>query len=209
NPKMKNKKQYKLYEKINYIFENTVSHQKKMELKAQYLTNKDVKSSKAWLILSSNYDVSQNPNLAINFLKNAVWVNPKCITAYYKLGYIYENNLDKYDAAIYYYKKAVLLNPEDDVYEGRQTNARYIQLACRQLANLMYKNKNYKAVMLLLEKAIPYSETAGYPSHELIRDLIHLAVKSSVKLKIKGKFLNKLYNKYNIEADILSTISFA
>jgi tetratricopeptide (TPR) repeat protein len=70
--------------------------------------------------LFSNYDVSENPNSAILFLKNAIWKNPNCISAYYKLGYIFEKNLNKIDASIYYYKKAVLLNPNDDKCEGNR-----------------------------------------------------------------------------------------
>lgn len=208
NYKKNSRKLFNLYEEADYLFENMVSPQKQLELKAELLTKRDVRSSKAWIILSNKYDVSENPNLAIHFLKNAVICNSDCIVAYYKLGYIYENNIKKIDAAIYYYKKAVLSDPEKDKYEGLQVNARYIQMSCKQLANIMYKKGNYKATMLLLEKAIPLSEKAGYNSHELIRDLMQLAVKSAEKMGIKGKFLNKLYNKYKIEAGVLGNITF-
>jgi len=202
------KKLIKLYEKANFLFESITPQQKKMEFKAQLLSKKDINNSKPWLILFSNYDVSENPNSAILFLKNAIWKNPNCISAYYKLGYIFEKNLNKIDASIYYYKKAVLLNPNDDKCEGIQTNARYIQMACKQLAGIMFTKENYKAVILLLEKALPLSNVAGCNSHELIKDLIMLGVKSAEKLNIKGKFLNILYNKYNIDANILGSISF-
>jgi tetratricopeptide (TPR) repeat protein len=205
----KNKKKLlKLYKKSDYIFEESVTPQKKMELKAQLLIEKNTKSSKPWVILSSNYDVSEDPNSAIHFLKNAVWKNSKCIVAYYKLGYIYENNLNKIDASIYYYKKAVLLQPGDDKFEGVQENARYIQLACKQLAMIMYNQSKYKPAMLLLEKAIPLSSIAGYESHELIRELIQTGIKSSDKLGLKAKFINKLHNKYNISPELLGTMTF-
>lgn len=198
----------KLYQKAKYLVENIISPQKRIELNAQLLEKRSVKNSKAWIILSSNYDVAKNPNLAINFLKNAIWINPKSIIAYYKLAYIYEKNLNKIDASIYYYKKAVLLNPEDDEYEGIRVNARYIQMACVQLANIMYKKKNFKAVMLLLEKALPLNSITGVSSRELIKDLFSKAVKASDKLGIKDKYLKKLYNKYKILPNNLDTFSF-
>ncbi len=204
------KRLLKLYKKACYIFKSMLSPQKQTELKAQLLDIRSIKSSKAWLILASNYDVSNNPNLAIKFLKHAVWSNPNCITAFYKLGYIYEKNLNKIDAAIYYYKKTVLLSPEDDRFEGVKINAQYIQMACRQLGLILYERGNYKPVLLLAEKSLPLSDLAGFPSHKLIRELLHIAIKSSIKMNMREKFINRLISKYNIEEDIIySILSFA
>lgn len=206
--KKSKKRLIKLFKKADYIFENTVTTQKKMELKAQLLVEKDTKSSKPWVILSANYDVSEDPNSAIHFLKNAIWKNPKCIVAYYKLGYIYEKNLHKIDASIFYYKKAVLLKPEDDKFEGVKENARYIQLACKQLGMIMYKQGKYRPAMLLLEKAIPLSKLAGYEFHELIKDLIQAGIKSSDKLGMKAKFINRLQKKYKLSPELLGSMTF-
>ncbi len=199
------KKLLQLYNKVIYIFENTLSKQKKAELNAQLLSMRSVKSSKAWLILSSNYDAADNPDLAINYLKQAVWNNPKCITAYYKLGYIYEKNLCKKDAAIYYYKKAVLLNPEDDEYEGIKTNSKYIQMACQQLGKILFEEKNYKPVTLLLEKALSLVQYTGSSSNSIIRDLIDIAIKSSENMGIKDKFIMRLVKIYGFDEDLLQS----
>lgn len=172
--------------------------------KASRLEKKTKLSPKSWFMLGSNFNIRKDPEFVINAYKNAINMDPKYMPALFRLGYIYQYTKDDDATALFYYIRLVKLNPEDDAYESETTNAKCILDACNNLVKIYYKQKEYKKVLYLLNRALTV-QTKYLPPSMLssVKQLILISREAAIELGNLYKLNIYLTNHYKTTLDEL------
>jgi tetratricopeptide (TPR) repeat protein len=121
--------------------------------KANELQISKPKSPKAWFMLGANFTVRQNPQFVISAYSNAVRLNDKYISALYRIGYIYQYNLNDKTSALSYYLKAIKIQPHEDEIESESTNVKIIIEACTEVSAIYLSEKKYNKVISAFDHA--------------------------------------------------------
>ena len=123
----------------------------KAQSKAEELKKSRNLSPKAWYMLGANFSVRKDPLFVINAYNQAIELNDKYIAALYRLGYIYQYNLNDTAKALGYYLKAVKINPYEDDIESETTNIKTILEACTEISGIYTAEKNFKKVISVFD----------------------------------------------------------
>ena len=83
-------------------------------------------SPKAWFMLGANFSVRKDPLFVINAFNNAIALNDKYISALFRLGYVYQYNMNDKNAALSLYLKVIKIPPYEDNIESESTNVKTI-----------------------------------------------------------------------------------
>ncbi|MCL1833739.1 MAG: hypothetical protein FWG49_04475, partial [Leptospirales bacterium] len=122
-------------------------------IKADELRVSKPKSPKAWFMLGANFSVRQDPHFVISAYSNAVKLNDKYISALYRIGYIYQYNLNDITSALSYYLKAIKIQPHEDEIESESTNVKIIIEACTEISAIYLSDKKYSKVISAFDHA--------------------------------------------------------
>ena len=125
----------------------------KAQLKAEELKNSKTMSPKAWFMLGANFSVRKDPLFVINAYNNAIQLNDKYIAALYRLGYIYQYNLDDKLSALSLYLRAIKISPYEDTIESESTNVKTILEACTEISEIYTSDENYAKVISVFDHA--------------------------------------------------------
>lgn len=194
--------------KLHNIFLKRISTLDENECKAQtkaeeYRYNKP-HSPKAWYMLGANFSVRKDPYFVINALINAVKLNDKYISAFYRLGYIYQYNLNDNRNALGYYLKAIKIPPYEDSIESESTNVKIILEACSEIGRIYTSEEKYKKVISVFDHAfkiyMAYSDVCSLHS---IKKLINDAYIASVRLGKLPAFEKHIKTNFGHDLDLL------
>lgn len=165
--------------RISTLNENECKAQVKAE---EYKYNRP-HSPKAWYMLGANFSVRKDPYFVINALTNAIRLNDKYISAFYRLGYVYQYNLNDCKSALNCYLKVIKIPPYEDTIESESTNVKIILEACNEIGKIYTSEGRYKKVISVFDHAfkiyMAYSDICSLLS---IKKLINDAYIASVKL---------------------------
>jgi len=125
----------------------------KAQSKAEELKNNKTLSPKAWFMLGANFSVRKDPLFVINAYNNAILLNDKYISALYRLGYIYQYNLNDRISALSYYLKVIKIYPYEDTIESETTNVKTILEACTEISEIYSSDYNFKKVISVFDHA--------------------------------------------------------
>ncbi len=182
-----NKKYIKKAIKLQNLFVERLSAMNESEYKAQTkaeeLKNSKTLSPKAWFMLGANFSVRKDPLFVINAYNNAIMLNDKYISALYRLGYIYQYNLNDKEAALSLYLKVIKIHPYEDNIESETTNVKTILEACTEISEIYTAQKNYKKVISVFDHAFKlYMAYGDICSIHSIKKIIYNAHNASKRL---------------------------
>jgi len=207
--KYSNSKRYiKKADKLQKLFIKKISpaeeHSNKAQSKAKELKFNETKSPKAWFMLGANFSVRQNPQFVISAYSNAVKLNEKYISALYRIGYVYQYNLNDKISALSYYLKAIKIQPHEDNIETESTNVKVIIEACTETSLIYLSERKYNKVISVFDHAfklfVLYSEICTL--HDIKR-IISNTYSASQKLKNIPALRNHLKVNFGYELDAL------
>ena len=209
-----NKRYIKKADKLHKLFIKKISHTDediiKAQSKARELKFSKTNSPKAWFMLGANFSVRQDPQFVITAYKNAVKLNDKYISALYRLGYIYQYNLNDKISALSYYLKAIKILPHEDNVESESTNIKILIEACTEISEIYLSERKYNKVISAFDHAfklfVSYSDTCTLHSIKKIISNTFIAsnklgnipaLKKHVKINF-GYELDELLNELGI-----------
>ncbi len=123
----------------------------KARSKAEELKNSKTLSPKAWFMLGANFSVRKDPLFVINAFNNAIMLNDKYISALYRLGYIYQYNLNDKKSALSLYLKVIKIHPYEDTIDSESTNVKTILEACTEISEIYSSDEQYKKVISIFD----------------------------------------------------------
>lgn len=182
-----NKKYIKKAVNLQNLFVKRISalneSEYKAQTKAEELKNSKTLSPKAWFILGANFSVRKDPLFVINAYNNAILLNDKYISALYRLGYIYQYNLNDTGSALSLYLKVIKIHPYEDNIESESTNVKTILEACTEISEIYSSEENYKKVISVFDHAFKlYTAYGDICSIHSIKKIIYNAHNASKKL---------------------------
>jgi tetratricopeptide (TPR) repeat protein len=182
-----NKKYIKKAVKLQNIFMKRISslndEEFKAQSKAEELKNSRNMSPKAWFMLGANFSVRKDPLFVINALNNAIELNDKYISALYRLGYVYQYNLNDRNSALSLYLKVIKIQPYEDNIESESTNVKTILEACTEISGIYMFDDQYKKAISVFDHAFKIVMAYGdICSIHTIKKIIGNAYVSSQKL---------------------------
>lgn len=143
--------------KLQNLFVKRISSPDEKEFRAQNkaeeLKNNETRSPKAWYMLGANFSVRKDPLFVINAYENAVKLNDKYILALYRLGYIYQYNLNDEMTALSYYLRVIKILPHEDSTDSESTNLKAIIDACTEISKIYLSEFRYKKVISVFDHA--------------------------------------------------------
>lgn len=138
-------------------------------IKAEELRNSKQMSPKAWFMLGANFSARKDPLFVITAYNNAIQLNEKYISALYRLGYIYQYNLNDRVSALSLYLKAIKIEPYEDTIESESTNVKTILEACIEISEIYTFDEQYGKVISVFDHAFRI-----YTAYSDICDIIFL-----------------------------------
>lgn len=152
-----NKKYIKKALKLQDQFVKRVSsldeNEQKAQMKAVELQKTRAMSPKAWFILGANFSVRKDPLFVINAYNNAIQLNNKYIAALFRLGYIYQYNLNDKLSALSLYLKAIKILPYEDTIESESTNVKTLIEACTEISEIYLADRNFSKTISVFDHA--------------------------------------------------------
>lgn len=125
----------------------------KAQIKAVELQKTRAMSPKAWFMLGANFSVRKDPLFVINAYNNAIQLNSKYIAALFRLGYIYQYNLNDKLSALSLYLKAIKILPYEDTIESESTNVKTIIEACTEISEIYLADRNFSKTISVFDHA--------------------------------------------------------
>jgi tetratricopeptide (TPR) repeat protein len=194
------KLQKNFFRRLSALNENEYRAQTKAE-EFRYNTPQ---SPKAWYMLGANFPVRKDPYFVINAFSNALKLNDKYISALYRIGYIYQYNLNDSRSALGYYLKAIKIPPYQDNIESESTNVKIILEACCEIGGLYTAEEKYKKVISVFDHAFKiYMAYTDICSLQSIKKLLNDAYIASVKLGKLPAFEKHIMTNYGYELDMM------
>jgi tetratricopeptide (TPR) repeat protein len=195
-------------DKLQKLFIKKISPTGKDPVKAQNKANElrfnNTNSPKAWFMLGANFSVRQDPHFVISAYKNAVKLNDKYISALYRLGYIYQYNLNDKSTALSYYLKAIKILPNEDNIETESANVKILFEACTEISMIYLADRKYNKVISAFDHAfklfVLYSEICTLHS---IKRIISNTYTASQKLNNIQALKKHVKNNFGYELDAL------
>jgi len=173
------KLQRNFYKRLSTLNENEC----RAQTKAEEFKYKKPQSPKAWYMLGANFSVRKDPYFVINAFTNAVKLNDKYISALYRIGYIYQYNLNDCKSALKYYLKTIKIPPYEDDIESESTNVKIILEACSEIGRIYLSEEKYIKVISAFDHAFKiYMAYSDICFLQNIKKLINDAYIASVKL---------------------------
>ncbi|HNX24638.1 MAG TPA: hypothetical protein PKG60_11375 [Spirochaetota bacterium] len=155
----------------------------KAQTKAEELKNKKTRSPKAWYILGANFSVRKDPLFVINAFNNAIQLNDKYISALYRLGYIYQYNLNDRISALSLYLKVIKIPPYEDTIESETTNIKTILEACTEISEIYSSEEKYEKAISVFDHAFKiYTAYGDICTIQSIKKIINNAYTASKEL---------------------------
>jgi len=194
--------------KLQNLFVRRISSMDEKEFKAQTkaeeLKKSETRSAKAWYMLGANFSVRKDPLFVINAYENAVKLNEKYISALYRLGYIYQYNLNDELSALSYYLKAIKIFPHEDSTDSETTNVKTIIEACAEISGIYLSEYRYKKVISVFDHAfktyMAYSDICTFQS---LKKIITNAYTASRELNNVSALKKHVINNYGYELDVM------
>ncbi len=122
--------------------------------KAVEFTKKEPQSPKAWFILGANFSAYKDPAFVISAFENAVSLHDKYIQALFRIGYIYQYNLNDTAKAMKYYLRLIKIPPYEDTMEPESANVRTILEACNELTDIYSSMGKYEKILSVYDHVI-------------------------------------------------------
>lgn len=174
----------------------------KAQTKAEELKNCKTMSPKAWFMLGANFSVRKDPLFVINAYNNAIQLNDKYIAALFRLGYVYQYNLNDKVSALSLYLKVIKITPYEDTIESESTNVKTILEACTEISEIYVSEENYKKVISVFDHAFKiYTAYGDICSILNIKKLIYNAYRSSRELKNLSALKKHVKTNYGYDFD--------
>lgn len=104
--------------------------------KADEFSRKEPQSPKSWFILGANFSAYKDPAFVISAFEKAVELHENYIQALFRIGYIYQYNLNDTAMAMKYYLRLIKIPPYEDTMEPESANVRTILDACNELTGI-------------------------------------------------------------------------
>ncbi len=127
--------------------------------KADQFIKKEPQSPKAWFILGANFSAFKDPHFVINAFENAVSLHKNYIQALFRIGYIYQFNLNDPGTAMKYYLRLIKIPPYEDPMEPESANVRTILDACNELTEIYASMDKYEKVLSVYDHVIKIYRT--------------------------------------------------
>ena len=155
----------------------------KAQTKAEELKNSKTRSPKAWYMLGANFSVRKDPLFVINAYNNAILLNDKYIAALYRLGYVYQYNMNDRISALSLYLKAIKIQPYEDTIESESTNVKTILEACTEISEIYSFEDKYEKAISVFDHAFKiYMAYGDICSIHTIKKIISNAYRASKEL---------------------------
>ncbi len=179
-------------------------NEQKAQSKAEELKNSKPLSPKAWYMLAANFSVRKDPFFVIDAYKNAVSLNEKYISALYRLGYVYQYNLNDRNEALGYYLRVIKILPYEDSIESESTNVKTILEACTEISEIYASEEKYSKVISVFDHAfktfMAYSDICTIDS---IRRIISNAYTAADELNRISALKKHIKENFGYDLDII------
>lgn len=147
------KKAVKLQDQFMKRISTLNENEHRAQTKAVELKNGKNMSPKAWFMLGANFSVRKDPLFVINAFNNAISLNDKYISALFRLGYVYQYNMNDKNAALSLYLKVIKIPPYEDNIESESTNVKTILEACTEISGIYFADEQYKKTISVFDHA--------------------------------------------------------
>ncbi|HPS58503.1 MAG TPA: hypothetical protein PK514_10395 [Spirochaetota bacterium] len=127
--------------------------------KADEFSKNEPQSPKAWFILGANFSAFKDPKFVINAFENAVTLHENYIQALFRIGYIYQYNLNDSAKAMSYYLRLIRIPPYEDTMEPESANVRTILDACNELTEIYSAMGKYEKILSVYDHVIKIYRT--------------------------------------------------
>jgi tetratricopeptide (TPR) repeat protein len=127
--------------------------------KADQFIKQEPQSPKAWFMLGANFSAYKDPHFVINAFENAVSLHKNYIQALFRIGYIYQFNLNNPGTAMKYYLRLIKIPPYEDPMEPESANVRTILDACNELTELYVSMNKYEKVLSVYDHVLKIYRT--------------------------------------------------
>jgi tetratricopeptide (TPR) repeat protein len=176
----------------------------KARTKAEEFRSNTPQSPKSWYMLGANFSVRKDPFFVINAYTNAVKLNDKYISALYRLGYVYQYNLNDTKSALGYYLKVIKITPYEDAIESESTNVKLILEACTEISEIYTSDEKYKKVISVFDHAFKiYMAYSDICSLHNIKKIINQAYLASVKINKLSALEKHIRTNFGYDLDMI------
>ena len=127
--------------------------------KADEFSRNEPQSPKSWFILGANFAAYKDPKFVINAFEKAVSLHENYIQALFRIGYIYQYNLNDAASAMKYYLRLIKIPPYEDTIEPESANVRTILDACNELTEIYSSMGKYEKILSVYDHVIKIYRT--------------------------------------------------
>lgn len=167
------KKAVKLKEKMLKRIARLDDSDHRAQHKADEFLKNEPQSPKSWFILGANFSAYKDPEFVINAFQKAVNLHENYIQALFRIGYIYQYNLNDAAAAMKYYLRLIKIPPYEDTIEPESANVRTILDACNELTEIYSSMGKYEKILSVYDHVIKIylTYTDIYTPHNIKKTL--------------------------------------
>lgn len=153
--KRSKKLKQKMVERISLLDDN----EHRAHHKADEFSRNEPRSPKAWFILGANFSAFKDPHFVIRTFEKAVSLHENYIQALFRIGYIYQHNLNDPDTAMKYYLRLIKIPPYEDTIDPESVNVRTILDACNELTEIYADMGKYEKILSVYDHVLKIYRT--------------------------------------------------